>query len=646
MLHIYNLTFRQVPEEYQDELFILEDELNPSSQYWEEEEEEGIVEIPVEAPLPNSFRLSGGAAKIIQAALAEEENLKAQAKAQAKKDADFLRWQKRQFGWQEMLLVVKAKWGVDLLDLSLEEWDTKQITKERAKALGVKSPKLSKVLTALGVPIKETSIFLGASYSLEDKNGEPKGITRVEGNAIVCKEQGNSKHYSSCQATSPLASWQGGLSYNRIAEDLQVVGKSLFFWVVGEPISANGEGYKARAKVRIMYKDSAGTIPAGLYLDRPYGKYNILLDNLSELEAWWGDFCVQEGWEPNLPILMPPLWNRDNGGGNDFQSMYSGRYPVKLFCPSAEKGYQDTLTHGRGGYDCFSQVGEAKANLLVRIYSSRSKIGRVHHVTLKKVTYNPQNGSIKAPEVTLPTWRGIISEEHRMVSRFLWKVLGVRGTRYISGCTYELYIGETRLHIYYAHYNGYIKYELEAVDLHKRFVTIKEWKPEEGGHLEWEVKEDLPELGFIAPQLIPFEWKQIKTSTGEVFDQYLVRWDREEDGFLVGEDWKHYFGYQIAYNGDNSPYGYLYVNNESPEEGFISPVGIAYGEVYQNEKIWKRNSFDKKISVGIAVRKDLPEFGFAIPCELPYTWSSSTRALVVTNRSQERLGFYKAVPLR
>ncbi len=164
------------------------------------------------------------------------------------------------------------------------------------------------------------------------------------------------------------------------------------------------EGFKARAKLRVCY-DKDNKEVAGLYIDRPYGQYNLLLDNISQLNHWWDTYSKERGY-PTTPLLMAPLWQRDNGGSADFQSEYGGRYERLLWVPSWSSGYQDTLSGGHGGlYDFFIDVSTSTP-LTVRAYKAREKASGVYHHSIKEVMYNPQKGLTKL-KVELPTARKI-----------------------------------------------------------------------------------------------------------------------------------------------------------------------------------------------------------------------------------------------
>lgn len=347
-------------------------------------------------------------------------------------------WKAKSFPWQQALMLLKAQTGIDILWLSIEEWETKRVSKENQVKFGFKSPKLSKILLSLGMKEKEVSTLLSSSTKQE-------GETKVLSDRNTCLEQGNSIYYSSCQATDSRAAWKGDTEYNQVDEDLKVVGKSLFFWVTGQPMSSDGKGYKARAKLRLIYEDIGCSILAGLYVDRPYGQHQLLLNNFYQLEIWWENYCNKIGCS-NLPILMPPVWQRADGAGNDFQEMYGNQKGKRYYCPSAEYGYQDTLSRGIGGYNFFVEKTE-KESLLMQAYKKRTKIGGVYLSSLSEVKYNPQKG-LFAPVITLPKWKSWDELDYKFFNQF-HELTGKRPknitkVEYYHGRAWKFKVGKTR----------------------------------------------------------------------------------------------------------------------------------------------------------------------------------------------------------
>lgn len=441
------------------------------------------------------------------------------------------KWAKKELGWQQMLVFVKAKYGVELADLTCDEWESKQLSSERVKALGLRSPKLSKAMVALGIPQKEVAVLLGANYT---KNTVSSASTKVLIDKDSCKEQGNSIHYSSCQATDSRAQWGGGNSYYQVHDELGYMGKSLFLWVVGEPMSKDGKGFEARAKLRVMYADRKYEQVAGLYIDRPYGKHQMLLDNLDELQAWWSNWCEAQECGTQ-PILMPPVWNRDNGAGNDFQYAYGGRYSRKLYCPSAEGGYQDTLTHGQGGYDCFVDITAQNKSLLLKAYTKRSKFGGVYYSALTDVVYNPQKGEVTSSVVALPTARASISQKYRVFYAYCRKWFGATGfSENANG--FFFHVGENR---YEVHTNSGYMPGPDVVDSYKVNGFLTEGHTPVFGHApylgasmngDWTVFNDCPELGFYKAIELPYKANN---------NSLTVKEDLVDEGFMKALDIKH-----------------------------------------------------------------------------------------------------------
>jgi hypothetical protein len=63
--------------------------------------------------------------------------------------------------WEQLWVLLKAQYGLQF-SITAAEWESRQLDAAKAKALGLRSPKLSKALVALGVPTSEVSLLLGA----------------------------------------------------------------------------------------------------------------------------------------------------------------------------------------------------------------------------------------------------------------------------------------------------------------------------------------------------------------------------------------------------------------------------------------------------------------------------------------------------
>lgn len=413
------------------------------------------------------------------------------------------KWSQGSLPWQQILFLKAAQYGTALRKaayiISPCEWENRQLNKQSLIQLGIKgSPKLSKVLVALGLPNKVMELLLSAPLNKKTNVSNFK-VTNVRTDYLACKEQGNSIYYSSCQATDSRSAWKGSTQYNKTEEDIPYFGKSLFLWTVGDCMSQNGSGFKARAKLRIMYNNKEATCVAGLYIDRPYGQHSLLMDNLHELQEWWDNYC-EEFYNRTFPIFIPPVWNRDDGAGNDFQGKYGGYYHKKLFCPSALGGYQDTLTRGLGGYDCFKEVGSKSTSLLMQAYLLRPKSKGAYKVPLLSVGYNPQKGGLIPPVVNDRPWRGIIDHRARAQMQAYLQYIGKPESRFVLEDTWyhesvQCTLAGKRVKFVFDNLNWSVKnkWNLELIDHH---INLLSGVVNYDNSTEVEVNNDFPELGF------------------------------------------------------------------------------------------------------------------------------------------------------
>lgn len=276
--------------------------------------------------------------------------------------------------------------------------DSKVLGKDDMNALGLKgSPKLSKVLVGLGVPTKMVELGLSAPSQ--------KGIWVVGehlDDVDLFWEQGDSKHYKSCQRSD-----QDNDELFQVPGDIPYACEDLFMWVAGQPFSWDGEGFKARAKLRVMYKDRSCTEIAGLYIDRMYGQISTLINDLDRLQLWWNEFQVKLGAH-GTPILVPPVFGKDEGAGQDLEGMY-GNEGTPYYCRSAQDGYQDTLTRGVGPYTFMTPY--VKEPSLRRAYKARHKEGGVWHCAMRDMVWHSQKALLVMPEVP----------KDRSADRDLWK---------------------------------------------------------------------------------------------------------------------------------------------------------------------------------------------------------------------------------
>lgn len=246
--------------------------------------------------------------------------------------------------------------------ISRREWESKRLTKGTLRSLGIlnqvklRSPKLSKTLASL----------LGSDWAsalLADckKSDTPSHLESQDPRWVW--EQGNSIHYSSCQATDSRAKWVGGGSMRDLEGDLKFFGTELFFWTVGRPMSEDGKGFQARAKVRKVYKE--GNL-VGLLVDKIYGQGHLLqFGDLARLTEDFSDaaLCLYHGVE-------------------------SGYEDLEV--PSQEAGYQDTR---RGDTQKLALAQPNGKSALFRAYVSRKKDkSGVYQTPLRDVKYHPQKG--------------------------------------------------------------------------------------------------------------------------------------------------------------------------------------------------------------------------------------------------------------
>lgn len=283
------------------------------------------------------------------------------------------KWKVQNYPYQQMFKLLIAQGNVKLkyaLAIKPDEWKSGKLHKGTMMYLGVLkgSPKVSKVLLALGLSEKDVSIILGAGkVATSSKNR----ATTVRSDRQSFLEQGNSVYYSSCQATDPRASWTSGQHYNKIDGDLPFIGDTLFLWTIGSPMSVDGKGFVCRAKLRVIFKPTGE--PLGLYIDRVYGNEGLLRDYTFELEEWWTNHSLSK-----YGVYTPV-----------FESSYNDDY-VEFKSPSSASGYQDNLSFFNKRK--IKEVSAPQKSLLYQAYCSRDKAGGCYTKPLTEVRYNPQNG--------------------------------------------------------------------------------------------------------------------------------------------------------------------------------------------------------------------------------------------------------------
>lgn len=203
--------------------------------------------------------------------------------------------------------------------LSAEELANATLTKGKVKG----SPKLSKIFLKAGVPPEYVSQYCRKT---------PYVSSQISSCLLDLKDQGNSVHYASCQATDSRAKWfteaGGTKNFNMVKEDIPYLGKSLWLWTVGERMSKDGKGFRARAKLRLL------TIlgqPKAIVVDKIYGESSLLKSSLPDLLAW-----VDKKFG-HIPVLSPETTDWTDSLVEFFW------YPL-LRCPSSRGGYQDSLS--------------------------------------------------------------------------------------------------------------------------------------------------------------------------------------------------------------------------------------------------------------------------------------------------------------
>lgn len=462
--------------------------------------------------------------------------------------------------------------------MTKEEWNCKILSSVTMKRLGLKgSPKLSKVLVSLGVPSRKVELMLSASV----KSVVASNVSYVTNDEAYIEDQGNSRYYSSCQATDSRAKWSGGDSYCRVEEDLEAWG--LFLWCIGDPMHVDGKGYIARAKLRLLTDYEGYT--KGLYIDRPYGAHQLLMDNVDDLVSWWSDYCKEQGYG-NQPIYLAPTWQREDGEGSDFEYRFGGRSKV-MYCPSAELGYQDTMTRGYGPYSFFKRLGVESGTWTKKAYLARPKQDNVYLCSLKDVDYNSQKGAFVTPNVVDKPWRGFITEEQRQLAYTAIKYLRMPDSKFdFSGDNhYEVKFVINNKSIIIDRY-GYNLFNIRYN--HRLVVSLND-----SNILEVE-SDGLEDLGFYKANPIPYSYKD-NTLTVE----------RTAYGFVEAVD------ADIPINKN----GQVVVNRD----GFGYAVEMPYLDKKGNVVVyWKEESNYEYCALSRAANTDLSLLPWAAAIKIPY----------------------------
>jgi len=268
--------------------------------------------------------------------------------------------------------------------ITVEEWNSKCVYKATLAAIKSKSrsPKLSKVLAALGCQQQHLDLILSAT----PKTANTSQQSYITQDREYILDQGNTVHYSSCQATKHDTA-HGISDIARPEEDIR---DDLWLWVIGKPFFEDSQGFICRAKLRLL-TDTDGDV-RGLYIERIYGSTAALMSEIETLHKWWALYCTQRDM-PVYPVYREAEYHADN--------------IVRLYCKSAGYGYQDTLYNDSSREQCFVPVLNGKS-IMYQAYCSRIKSAGVYDVPITAVTHNPQNGSYTTPISATKRWRGIL----------------------------------------------------------------------------------------------------------------------------------------------------------------------------------------------------------------------------------------------
>lgn len=479
--------------------------------------------------------------------------------------------------------------------MTQEEWAVKQLTSKTMTRLGLKgSPKLSKVLVSLGVPMRKVELMLGGSIK---SVASSKSISYITDDEEYILDQGNSIYYSSCQATDKRAKWSGGNSYCRVNEDLEAYG--LWLWCIGDPMHKDNKGYIARAKLRLLTNDD--DYVCGLYIDRPYGAHQMLMDNVQDLADWWSKYCTEQQYG-NLPIFVAPSWQREDGEGADFEYRFGG-ISKSMYCESAQYGYQDTMTNDYGPYSFFKRLGVESGTWLKKAYLARPKQDNVYLCPLRSVDYNAQKGDFVTSTNIQKPWRGFISDEQRAMAAKMISLLGVTtkfdfsGTHVVGNYNNKaIYIFQNSwspaFNLMYDHSSVY------TLDLNNNTVN----------------NNDLQDLGFMKAVELPYSCNK-KNKT------LVVTKDNKEAGYAVASDAK----IPIVR-------GEVVVRRD----GFDYAVLLPYVDVDGRVVVGQNVSYKLKYSASSSdARTDSSLFPWATSTALPYTIEGNS--LTVTRNVE---GYY------
>jgi hypothetical protein len=250
------------------------------------------------------------------------------------------------------------------------------------KALGLKSPKLTKALEARGFGSQFVSLLVQA---LKKQKLE---LTSSKDDVIA---QSDSEHFTSCQAP--------GHEMNVAHQDVEAASLGhLYLAVVRTP-----KGFSYRTKIRRCLNPETGAT-CGWHVDREYGQGRPTSYQFSEL--------LKKAGEPAFDVLS--YYDSTRYGQSE-------RLEAQVEIPSAALGYQDTFKSGCSEALIFEKVGEEPAvedfELPIRRNPSR-RHGLLVEALLEVLFEPKQEHQTRSPEV----WaiRRILKKIRRENPHYSW----------------------------------------------------------------------------------------------------------------------------------------------------------------------------------------------------------------------------------
>lgn len=227
------------------------------------------------------------------------------------------------------------------------------------------SPKLSKQLNKLGMNQDYISLLLGSVTKIK-LNYKHWVMDQPE---IIVRLQGNSTHWTSCQAVNDPADlncWKGS-NYCVIKDDLpHYESGELMFITFGKNVLEDKEGWVSRAKLRKIYSPSG---EQHLYLDRVYGNTHEVIQAATEIAA-----------KQSCNLYM-----------NNFIDLPNAKLRGWTM-PSSQSGYQDSKSWNTSSI----QIGNNANTLLKKAYVGRTQsTASVYTAPLSSVQYNPYKDEFK-----------------------------------------------------------------------------------------------------------------------------------------------------------------------------------------------------------------------------------------------------------